>query len=639
MRRLFLAVFTLLFLVLLATAVSADGTTVTAMRTVCAVEQDGACTVTLTFTAEFGSDAENFAIPISPSAREIYCSVPYAVRSGTGCKLLILEGNWTGRTDLTVSYRLAETVTDDGKAQTFKLQLLYPAWTCPISGYEVEVRLPGSFDAMPVFVSGYYGDLIDNYMEITIDKEGTVRAVLNAQQTLRDREAMSMELKLPTDFFDLRFLSGKTVRVDKMLFLGLLLLAAGYWLIFLRNLPILPKRQAMPPEGGNAGEVPYLLTQRAPDLALMVVQWASLGYLTVSRSRKGRIWLTRQIDMDTERKQVEGEIFGALFARGDRCDLRSAEFLKAKRLAAEKPRSFWQDRIFDPKGGAPLIFRLLALCAGLVLCLACFDLLIASKSWRWYAIVPLTLAGTAACLAVQQLGGCLLRRHSLRTIVLALIAAVALVVVGKKSGLTGLMLLNLLIQTAVGLLLRCGGRRTREGAALAAELLGYRRWLLSASSEQLKSNVEADPQFFYRVLPFADALRVSRALAGGLDGVRLEGCDWLVWEGKPLRTAPAFYARYLRLMAGLRGERDPGAKRRPAQPRQQRQVSTRRAPTSSIPVYRGRTDVSTRSRRSSARSRGTGNPSPTGYSASRSRNSQTRGNKTRSADVEEGSRL
>ena len=626
MRRLLTAMITLLLLVLLAAPVSAEGTAataVTAMRTECVVESDGACAVTLRFTVEFAPDTENFAIPISPAAREIYCSVPYQLRSGDNCKLLVLEGNWSGRTELTVSYRLAETVTDDGKAQKFFVQLLYPAWTCQISGYEVELRLPGSFESLPAFWSGYYGDLIDNYMDVSID-EGVIRAVLNPKQILLDREAMSIELELPRDFFDLRFLAGKTVGVDRLLFLGLLGMAALFWLIFLRNLPILPKRQAMPPEGGNAGEVPYLLTDRAPDLALMVVQWASLGYLTVSRTRRGRLWLNRQIDMDTERKQVEREIFGALFARGDRCDLRSAEFLKAKRLAAEKPREFWKERIFDPKGGSPLIFRLLALAAGLVLCLACFDLLIASKSWRWYLIVPLTLLGTGACLGLQQLGGCLLRRHSLRTLILYLICAVALTVLGKKSGLTALMLLNLLLQTAVGLLLRCGGRRTKEGAALAAELLGYRRWLLSASSEQLKSNLEADPQFFYRVLPFADALCVSRPLAGGLDGVRLEECDWLIWEGKPLRTAPAFYARYRRLMAGLRGERDPGAKRRPAKPKQQRPVSTRSAPPA-----RGsdRPRAAVPSRNSSSRSRS---------ASARSRAPQTRGNKSGSRDVKGG---
>lgn len=583
MKYLLRCLFALLLCLLLSMAVSAEGTTVTAMRTDCDVETDGACTVTLRFTVDFAPGTGDFAIPVSSDARELSCSAPYERRSGEGCALLVLTDSYSGLRDFTVSYRLEDTVTDDGKAQTFTVRLLYPAWTCPIAGYEVHVRLPGRFESMPVFLSGYYGDRIDNYMEIAIT-DGVIQAVLNPKQTLQDHEAMSMELELPEGFFDLRFLAGKTAGVDRLLFLGLLALAALYWLVFLRNLPILPKRQAMPPEGGNAGELPFVLTARTPDLALMVVQWASLGYLTLTRTRKGRIYLTRQIDMDTERKGFETEIFRALFARGDHCDLRSAEYLKAKRLAAEKPRSFWQDRVFDPRGGSPTILRLLALGAGLALGLACLDLWVASKSWRWFLIVPLTLLGALACLAVQQLGGFLLRRHSLRTAALAALSAAFLLVLGRKSGLTAYMLLNLALQLTVGLLLRCGGRRTPEGAALAGEWLGYRRWLLSASSQQLRSNLEADPQYFYRVLPFADALRVGRLLAGGLDQTRLESCDWLLWQGKPLKTAPAFYARYRRLMAGLRGERDPGARRRSAP--QPRQVSTRQSSARMTPPAR-----------------------------------------------------
>jgi hypothetical protein len=584
---------TLLLLLLLTTVVSADGTSVTAMTTECDVEADGACTLTIHVTVDFAPGTKDFSIPVSSAARDLTCSLPYTLRSASGYRLLELTGSFSGKTEIHISYRLAETVTDDGTSQTFSVQLLYPAWPCAIAGYEVTVRLPGSFDSLPVFLSGYYGDLIDNYMEITIDN-GVIHAVLNPKQTLQDHEAMSVQLKLPRGFFDLRFLAGKTVRVDRLLFLFLLALTVGYWAVFLRNLPILPKRQAMPPEGGNAGEIPFVLTDRSPDLALMVVQWASLGYLTLTRTRKGRVTLTRRIDMGNERKKYETEIFRTLFSRSDLCDVRSAEYLKARILAGEKSRRFWQNRIYDPKGGSTLILRLLALGAGLALCLACFDLWVASKSWRWFVILPLTLLGGAACLAVQQLGGFLLRRHSLRTAALAVLGAAFLLVIGKKSGFFSLSVLNLLAQLAVGLLLRCGGRRTKAGSALAAELLGYRRWLLSVSSQQLKSNLEADPQFFYRVLPFADALRAGRILAGGFDTARLEDCDWLIWEGKPLRTAPAFYARYCRLMAGLRGERDPGAKRRRA-PDPNRTVSTRVTP----PTTRGKT-----ARRAPARSRG-----------------------------------
>ena len=571
MRRILALALTLLLSALLVTTASAEGTVVTSLSTDCVVENDGACTMTLRMTVDFAPGTEDFAIPISPAARDVSCSLACSLRSADDCKLVTLTGVQSGKTEILLSYRLAENVTDDGSGQSFFIQLLYPAWSCAIAAYEVTVTLPGSFDSLPVFLSGYYGDLIDNYMEITING-GVIHAVLNPLQTLKDHEAMSMRLQLPGDFFDLRFLAGKTGGVDRLLFLALLILTVAYWVLFLRNLPILPKRVAMPPEGSNPGEIPFLLTDRSPDLALTVVYWASLGYLTLTRTRKGRILLTRQIDMDTERRRYEGEIFRALFSRGDQCDVHSAEYLKAQRLAAEKPRKFWQNRVYDRKAGSTLLLRLLALGAGLALCLACFDLWVTSRSWRWFLILPLTALGGAACWAVQQTGGCLLRRHSLRTAILAGLGGLFLLLAGRHSGLTLLSLLNLALQLAVGLLLRCGGRRTKAGAALAAELLGYRRWLYSASGDLLRANSEADPQFFYRILPYADALRVGRFVAGSLDRTRLEPCDWLIWEGSAPKTAAGFYARYCRLMAGLRDER--GAGPRPGGSRK-RAVSTK----------------------------------------------------------------
>lgn len=577
MRGLRIALLALLLLTLLSTTAFADGTSITAMSTDCAVENDGACTLTIRFTAEFAPGTENFSIPISPAAKDVYCSMPHMLQKGDGCKLVILTGPLYGKTEVTISYHLAETVTEDDTDQEFFLQLLYPAWSCSISGYEATIRLPGAFESLPAFYSGYHGDLIDNYMEITIDP-GVIHAVLNRTQTLRDHEAMTVSLELPKGFCDLRFLAGKTVEVDRLLFAFFSLAAVVYWIVFLRNRPIFPKRQAMPPEGGNAGEIPFVLTGRKPDLALMIVQWACLGYLTLRRSPKGRIQLYRQIDMGSERKDYECEIFYALFARGDLCDVRSAEYLRARRMADERTVSFWKDRVFRPKGGSVRVFRLLALGAGLVLSLACFDVWVASKSWRWLAILPLSLLGMGACRAIQELGGFLLRRHSLRTLCLALLSVAFLLAAGKNGGMMPLMLLNLSVQWIVGLLLRCGGRRTKAGTARAAELLGYRRWLLSAPRELLETNLQSDPQFFYRILPFADALCVGRAVAGTLGKTRLEPCDWLLWEGKTPRTAPAFFARYERLMAGLRGERDPAPRPRPTASRAQQPSTRSRAP-------------------------------------------------------------
>ena len=175
MGKLVRAALLLALLVLLTTTAFAEGDTVTSLKTDCQVETDGACTLTMEITLDLASGTERFSIPVSPAARDLSCSVPYTLAEGDGCRLLQLSGLRAGKTELTVSYRLAETVTDDGSSQNFAVQLLYPAWSCPISAYEVTIRLPGSFSSMPVFLSGYYGDLIDNYMIITIE-EGTVLA-------------------------------------------------------------------------------------------------------------------------------------------------------------------------------------------------------------------------------------------------------------------------------------------------------------------------------------------------------------------------------------------------------------------------------------------------------------------------------
>ena len=556
MRKLFCLLFSLAALFLLAGVVSAEPTVVTSMETECTVAEDGSCLFELRAMVDFEPGTEEFVIPVSSRARDLNLTgARYRLERGADYNQLVLLGSYSGPVEITVSYRLAETVTAVGNDQVFDVTLLYPAWTCAIQRYSILIHLPKPFDSLPTILSGYYGDLIDNYMEITI-KDGDLSAVLNSKQVLQDHEAMSLSLTLPRDYFDLRFLAGKTVRIDKLVFLVLLALTVVYWFIFVRGRIPLPKRQAMPPVGGNPGEIPLVLTDRKPDLALMLVQWASLGYLTIHRSKKGRVWLTMQIDMGNERKPYEIETFRALFERGERCDLRSREFSRAGELAVSRTTAYWRKRVFG-KGSRTVLLRVLAAAAGAALCLACFDLLIPPKSWRWFAILPLSLFSGLACWLIHGLGGSLLRRHSARSILLGLAGLLFLFLIGRKSGIGRLMLLCMAVQVLTGFLIRCGGRRTKTGYSLATELLGYRRWLLTTPSASLRASLNTDPQFFYRSLPFADGLRVDRLFVGSFDGVRLEACDWLDWEGKPVHSAGGFYARYIRLIAALRGEKEP----------------------------------------------------------------------------------
>lgn len=553
LRRLLIG---LISIMLLTGGVYAAETSVRSMQTDCTVSEDGSCAVVISTDISFAPGTREFVIPIAPNAGDISVgAMSFRKERGSEYTLLHLQSDsgFPESQRITVSYHLAETVTDRGDSQSFSAMLLYPAWSCPINRYKFSVSFPKPFDALPTLKSGYYGDLIDNYMDVQIT-EGVIRAELNQSHTLQDHESMQLSLSLPQGYFDLRYLAGKTAKVDLLLFLLLVVLCVVYWVVFQRRRPIFSRRQAMPPVGSNAGTVPYTLTAKNADLALMVVQWATDGYLTIRRSKKGGLSLEKLIDMDNERKSWEVEVFKTLFRKRDVCDVRGETYQTTRKLASVLVENDYRPKIFIPNAGRPWCLRLLGMLAGAVLCIRCFDQWIPPQSWRWIAILPLSALGGISCLLLQHIGGCMLRRYTLRTILMALLGAAYLIVAAKLGGGMGLMLVCVLLELVIGTALRFGGKRTEAGTVSVAEQLGFRRFLLSTPAQELQRNLLADPQYYYRILPYADALRVARPFTTSFAECKLEPCDWLRWEGKELKYGGQFYARYLRLMAALRGE-------------------------------------------------------------------------------------
>ena len=561
LRRLLIALF--FFILLSGTAYAAE-MNVRSLQTECTVSRDGSCTVVMVAEVSFPTVSREFTLPIASTGKDVTVAEASFRRERAGEYALLhlqSETGFSGVQRFTVTYHLPETVIDQKDSQSFSVMLLYPAWSCPINRYKFTVSFPEPFESLPSLQSGYYGDLIDNYLDIQIS-DGVIRAELDDSRTLQDHESMQLSLELPQDYFDLRFLAGKTVGVDLLLFWLFLALTAVYWVLFLRRGLILPHRQAMPPVGSSAGAVPYTLTGINADLSLMVLQWASDGYLTVQRTRKGAICLRKQIDMGNERKSWETEIFKSLFRKSDVCDVRGETYRTTRKLAAVLTENYYKTKLYVRNAGRPQLLRLLGILAGAAFSLRCFDLVIAPQSWRWLAILPLTALGAVSCLLLQRIGGCMLRRHWIRTVVLALLGGAVLFVAGKLADGMRLCAVCVLLQLFIGFALRLGGKRTPTGTAFAAELLGFRRYLLSTPAKELQRNLQADPQYFYRVLPHADALCVARAFAASFDQCRIEPCDWLDWGGKEIKYAGQFYARYLRLTAVLRGSSEPSPRRK-----------------------------------------------------------------------------
>lgn len=193
----------------------------------------------------------------------------------------------------------------------------------------------------------------------------------------------------------------------------------------------------------------------------------------------------------------------------------------------------WRRRMFT--GGNPLVLRLLGAAAGLFASLLTFDRLLPATGSRWVWLPVLTALGTAACVLVQRGVGSLFRRRRALALALGGLSAIALVISGVLAGSLPYQLLSLLLQVFCAGTTLFGGRRTSAGEERLRRLLGLRRYLCRADSASLQRLTLQDPQYFYRMLPFAEEMGVGGRFVRCAAGLELEPCLWL--EGAA-RAAP-----------------------------------------------------------------------------------------------------
>ena len=113
------------------------------------------------------------------------------------------------------------------------------------------------------------------------------------------------------------------------------------------------------------------------------------------------------------------------------------------------------------------------------------------------------------------------------------------------------VLLVIVCLVLLGLLTLHGGRRTAFGDEIVTQAMSYRRFLRRVTQSQLLSRLAQDSQYFYRILPYAEAIGLGAGLARTLGNTELEQCDWYQ-EQQPLpRTAAGFYSHLQEALALL----------------------------------------------------------------------------------------
>lgn len=519
MRRILLFI---LCITLLASPVSALSA-ISSANSESVVDSDGTCQVTLTISLRLDGSASGLTFPLPENARNITVngtSVKTTVSSGT--RNVELENHISaGSGTLTLRYTLDDCVTEDKKGNLTLTVPLLSGFSLPIEALDFSISLPDAPEKKPLFISTYFqegADSILNYQVVGNTITGS------AKQRLQDRESLTMTLETTKEMFPHALARRWSLDSIDLVMILLGVLAILYWLAAMRCRPVKRIRTAAIPSGMNAGEIGCRLTGQGLDLTLTVLSWAQMGYILIQMNDHGRVLLHKRMDMGNERNAVEVRLFRSLFKKRSVADATGYHYARLCRKAAGLNPA--RSHTFRRASGNPRVFRVLVALIGSVSGISLAVAYAQSSSWRTVVGILFSILGFVGAWLIQSGVKSLHHRNKL-PLIISIGCSILLLLAGIPAGEWNVAVFVILAQYLAGLAAFFGGMRTDSGQQTASELLGLRRYLHTATKEELKRANAINPNYFYDLAPYALAMNADRAFARQMGNLRLPECTYL----------------------------------------------------------------------------------------------------------------
>ena len=547
-------ILTVIFCVLMLTTTVCAESGASHVETWSTVTSNGACQVTMTVRINMDHPATGLTFPLPRGAKDVAVNGSSArtYSSATDpdvvlADLSFLDG-YMGENTVTFSYALSDVLHTERNETTKKSALvmnvpLLCGFDYPVKGLSFSITMPGDVTGRkPTFTSGFLQTNIDSIVNCVTGGSlisGTVT------RSLQDREKLTLVMEVDEDMFPGKlviFRDGTPEAVPMGICAALALI---YWLMMMRCLPLIRQRRTEPLEGVTAGELGSHLTAAGADLTMMVFTWAELGYLRIYPDKRGRVYLQKCMDMDNERTPFENRCFYTLFSRDDVVDATGIPYARLCHKVAGTISGIKE--MYLRHAGNAFLFRALS-CGVSLFSGICFgNNFTTNPTLRVVLSIALALLGVVTAWAIQD-GMYRLHIRGKIPIYIASVAAYLWIILGilSKSWLVGL--LAVLAQLLTGLASAYGGRRSDLGRSQAGLILGLRHYLGTIPRETLEKIMENDPDYFFRMLPYAIALGVDKRFAKLFGDQKMPHCTYLVSREDRKRTA-AEWALLLRKTA------------------------------------------------------------------------------------------
>ena len=519
MRRILLFILCITLLALPVSAFSA----ISSATSETVVESDGTCHVTLTVSLHLDGSSAGLTFPLPESARNITVNGVSAKSSlSGGIRNVPLEDYIaSGSGTFTIRYTLSDTVAENEKeALTLTVPLLN-GFSLPIEKLEFSIILPDAPEKKPLFISTYFDENTDSILEYQI----TGKTISGAtKERLQDKETLTMTLETTKEMFPNALARRWSLDSIDLVMICIGVVAILYWLAAMRCRPAKRIRTAAIPTGMNAGEIGCRLTGQGLDLTLTVLSWAQMGYVLIQMNDHGRVLLHKRMEMGNERTETEVRLFRSLFKKRSVADATGYNYahLCRKAMGMNPARS----HTFLRSSGNPRVFRfitaLIGSCGGISLAIAYAQ----DPAWRVVLSILFSILGFTGAWMIQSGAKSLHHRNKLPLLIAAGCSFLFLLA-SIPAGEMNVAIFVILGEILAGLAAFFGGMRTESGQQTASELLGLRRYLHSATKEELKRAVAMNPNYFYDLAPYALALDVDRAFARQMGNLRLPECTYL----------------------------------------------------------------------------------------------------------------
>lgn len=499
------------------------------------VNVDGDCLVTMTVNFHFEDTTEGLAFPLPANANQITMNNASVNTSRMGSYTAVYLDKATGgnRGDFPVqfAYTLPKTVSVTENRQ---LQLELPilcGFSYPIQSLNYTITLPRDNTEIPNFFSTYRQNGIIS--DLNVIPNGSM-ITGNSKTGFNDHESLSMSMIVPQEMFPgvrMYQRTGNPELIPMGIFAGIALL---YWLFFLRTLPPGRYRTSTPPAGVSAGEMGCRLTLAGGDLTMMVFCWAQLGYILINLDRNGRVLIHKRMEMGNERSLFEVRVFQNLFGSRRVIDCTGFQYAKhCRRTATMVPGEREQCR---SNSGNIKIFRAIC-CVSQAFCGICVAMNMASipvlQVLLSVLLVPL---GVVTAWMMQEVAYRTHLRGKTR-VYIGLFCCLIWIGLGLLAKQVWIPLGACVGQLIAGFFAAYGGRRTDLNRLEMAQILGLRRYLRRMPKNEVPKMMKKDPDYFFRLAPYAMALGVLRPFAAAFGKRKLEQCPYLVSQVHGRKTA------------------------------------------------------------------------------------------------------